>query len=165
MEGCDGSAALPRADGSFCNNQRAKRWIMQTLMSSTQTFSQPVTHSCLASESHINPLLQVKQQPSGREATVVISADKWKGPRTEAHSSPAEYSAFTLNKEVVLDQLCSLFIPAGFSSNLQVISRDTSASAEFALCHMASDSLSINETKKQQKKTSPKNLLRQHLRK
>lgn len=33
----------PRADGSFCYNQSAKHWIMQTLMSSMQTFSHSLT--------------------------------------------------------------------------------------------------------------------------
>lgn len=47
-------------------------------MSSMQTFSLSLFHtnSCFASESQINPLLQVKQQQSEKEGTVVISADK-----------------------------------------------------------------------------------------
>lgn len=49
-------------------------------MSSMQTFSPSLSlshiHRCFASQSQINPLLQVKQQQSEKEGTVVISADK-----------------------------------------------------------------------------------------
>lgn len=34
---------LPQADGSFCYNQCAKHWIIQTLMSSMQTFAHSLT--------------------------------------------------------------------------------------------------------------------------
>lgn len=67
-------APLPQADGSFCSNQCAKDWLTQTLMSSMQTFSL----SLAAAEPQINPLSQVKQQPSKGEGTRVITDDKWK---------------------------------------------------------------------------------------
>lgn len=58
-----------------------------------------------------------------------------KGLRIRGNSSGAEYSAFKVNKEEVLDQLHSLFIPIGFYSYLQEISPDKRATVEFTLCH------------------------------
>lgn len=68
-----------------------------------------------------------------------------KGLRIRGNSSGAEYSAFKVNKEEVLDQLYSLFIPIGFSTYLQVISPDTSATVEFTLCHNFICQLKVNK--------------------
>lgn len=46
-------APLPQADGSFCYNQCAKHWIIQTLMSSMQTFSHSLTAALRAANQSI----------------------------------------------------------------------------------------------------------------